>query len=126
MKKNSFLSVFYFVFIVMLLSNAVMAAEQKKKEDKSKPVTKTAETKEKKDSSKTETKTTESNYKELKVGEGAIYDGVIELDLSEVESMIALPMHPSLAMPINEFKKDPKKYLKEAEERRIWRRSNKR
>lgn len=56
-------------------------------------------------------------YKELKISEGAIYDGVIELDLAEVESMIALPMHPSLAMPINEFKKDPKKYLKEAEER---------
>ena len=59
----------------------------------------------------------EEDYKELKVSDGAIYDGAIELDLSEVESMIALPMHPSLAMPINEFKKDPKKYLKEAEER---------
>ena len=30
--------------------------------------------------------------------------------------MIALPMHPSLALPINTLKKDPKKYLKEAED----------
>ena len=59
----------------------------------------------------------EDAYEELKVTDGAIYDGVIELDLSEVESMMALPMHPSLAMPINEFKKDPKRYLKEAEDR---------
>ncbi len=57
------------------------------------------------------------DYKELKSKDGAIYDGMIALDLNEVESMIALPMHPSLAMPINEFKKDPRKYLKEAEDR---------
>ena len=31
--------------------------------------------------------------------------------------MIALPMHPSIAMPIRVFKQDPKRYLKEAEER---------
>ena len=68
MKKKSFLSVIYYVFFVILFSNAVMAAEQKKNEVKSKSDTKTAEITEKKDSSKSEVKTTESDYKELKVG----------------------------------------------------------
>ena len=31
--------------------------------------------------------------------------------------MIALPMHPSYALPIHELQKDPEKYLKEAEDR---------
>ena len=31
--------------------------------------------------------------------------------------MIALPMHPSFALPINELKKDPYRYLNEAQER---------
>ncbi len=57
------------------------------------------------------------DYHELKVEDGAYYDRYIDLDLSEVECMIALPMHPSYALPINELKKDPKKYLKEAQER---------
>ena len=34
-------------------------------------------------------------YKELKPADVAYYDGCIELDLSTVECMIALPMHPS-------------------------------
>lgn len=56
-------------------------------------------------------------YKELKIQEGAYYDACIEIDLSTIESMIALPMHPSYALPINELKKDPEKYLGEAEDR---------
>ena len=36
--------------------------------------------------------------------EGAYYDGVIEVDLSAVEPMIALPFHPSNAYTIREFK----------------------
>lgn len=55
-------------------------------------------------------------YRCLKVNDGTYYDRCIDLDLGEVECMIALPMHPSLALPINTFKKDPKKYLKEAED----------
>ncbi|MFR5731627.1 MAG: aconitase family protein [Clostridium sp.] len=35
---------------------------------------------------------------------GAYYDGLIEIDLSRVECMIALPFHPSNAVPIREFK----------------------
>ncbi|MBR2577678.1 MAG: hydratase, partial [Erysipelotrichaceae bacterium] len=57
------------------------------------------------------------DYHELKVEDGACYDGCIDLDLSEVESMIALPMHPSLAISINELKSDPEYYLKKAEEK---------
>ena len=57
------------------------------------------------------------DYKEMKVSDGAYYDKMIDLDLSEVECMIALPMHPSYALPINTLKKDPIRYLKEAQER---------
>ena len=56
-------------------------------------------------------------YKKLSIEEGAYYDRCILLDLGEIEPMIALPMHPSIAMPIREFIQDPKRYLKEAEER---------
>ena len=58
----------------------------------------------------------ENDYKELKVEDGTYYDRCIDLDLSEIECMIALPMHPSLALPINKLKENPEKYLKEAEE----------
>ena len=36
--------------------------------------------------------------------EGAYYDGVIQVDLSTIEPMIALPFHPSNAYSIKEFK----------------------
>ncbi len=42
-------------------------------------------------------------YKELSPREGAYYDAVIELDLSKVEPMIALPFHPSNTYSIREF-----------------------
>ena len=43
------------------------------------------------------------DYKELHPGNDAYYDKYIELDLSEIESMIALPFHPSNAWTIHEF-----------------------
>ncbi|MBQ3920988.1 MAG: hydratase, partial [Firmicutes bacterium] len=46
------------------------------------------------------------DYKELKPGEGAYYDSVVKIDLSKVESMIALPFHPSKAYTIHELQKD--------------------
>lgn len=58
----------------------------------------------------------EGAYKKLEPLGTAYYDGMIEIDLSEVEPMMALPFHPSNAVPISEFKKDPKKYLKAVEE----------
>ena len=39
------------------------------------------------------------------------YDSLIEIDLDTVECMMALPYHPSNALPIREFKADPAKYL---------------
>ncbi len=56
-------------------------------------------------------------YSELKVEEGATYSRAIEIDLSEIQSMIALPMHPSYAVAINELKENPVSILKEAQER---------
>ena len=43
-------------------------------------------------------------YKAQAPAEGAYYDGVIEVDLSAVEPMIALPFHPSNAYTIRDFK----------------------
>ena len=43
-------------------------------------------------------------YKAQAPAEGAHYDGVIEVDLSSIEPMIALPFHPSNAYTIKEFK----------------------
>ncbi|MGN0974680.1 MAG: hydratase, partial [Gemmiger sp.] len=50
-------------------------------------------------------------YKELKPADVAYYDGCIELDLSTVECMIALPMHPSYAYPIRELKANARDIL---------------
>ena len=56
-------------------------------------------------------------YKPLAPAEVAYYDGCIELDLSTVECMIALPMHPSYAYPIRELKANAKDILHEIETR---------
>lgn len=50
-------------------------------------------------------------YQRLQPGETAYYDHYIELKLDEIEPMIALPYHPSNAVPIRELKADPVKYL---------------
>ncbi len=44
------------------------------------------------------------SYKTIAPAEGAYYDGLVEIDLSTVRPMIALPFHPSNAYPIEEFK----------------------
>ena len=56
-------------------------------------------------------------YKPLAPADVAYYDGCIELDLSTVECMIALPMHPSYAYPIRELKANAKDILHEIETR---------
>jgi len=43
------------------------------------------------------------DYCPLKPGDGAYYDSVIEIDLDKMQSMIALPFHPSHAYTIHEF-----------------------
>lgn len=55
-------------------------------------------------------------YKHLQPEEGAYYDGAIELDLSQIESMIALPFHPSNAYTIHEFLENADELLAAVEE----------
>ena len=55
------------------------------------------------------------DYAPLHPQEGAVYDGLVEVDLSTVEPMIALPFHPSNAYPIREFRKHAKELLEKAE-----------
>ena len=43
------------------------------------------------------------DYKELKPGETAYYDGCVEIDLSEIRPMIAMPFHPSNTYTIDEL-----------------------
>lgn len=50
-------------------------------------------------------------YRELKPGEVAYYDRMIEIDLSTVEPMIALPFHPSNAYTIRELQENPYEIL---------------
>ena len=54
-------------------------------------------------------------YKEIKATEGAYYDSMIKIDLSKLESMIALPFHPSNAWTIREFLANAKEILAELE-----------
>ena len=56
------------------------------------------------------------DYRTLQPGEVAYYDGVIRIDLSRQESMIALPFHPSNAYTIHELQADPERILREVEE----------
>jgi len=53
----------------------------------------------------------EDGYKKLTPEDGAYYDGVIELDLSKIEPMIALPFHPSNVFTIKKFNKNAKDIL---------------
>ena len=55
-------------------------------------------------------------YKELKPNGIAYYDAMIEIDLSKMESMIALPFHPSNAYTIHEFVANADEILAKVEE----------
>ena len=55
-------------------------------------------------------------YQAQAPADGAWYDGVIEVDLSAVEPMIALPFHPSNAFTIKEFKANMADLLHQVEE----------
>ena len=56
-------------------------------------------------------------YKELNPDEVAYYDGMIEVDLSEIRPMIAMPFHPSNVYTIEEVNKNLKDVLHDVEER---------
>lgn len=55
------------------------------------------------------------DYKELKPAQVAWYDGCVEVDLSEVKPMIALPFHPSNGFTIDELYENLEDILRETE-----------
>ncbi len=57
----------------------------------------------------------EGDFKELHPADPAYYDGAVIIDLARVEPMIALPFHPSNALPIKEFIKNAGDVIAEAE-----------
>lgn len=54
-------------------------------------------------------------YAELKPGKVALYDGLVKVDLDKVESMIALPFHPSNAYTIKELNANLEEILEKTE-----------
>ncbi|WP_191016714.1 hydratase [Treponema zioleckii] len=58
-----------------------------------------------------------SAYKKLQPENGAYYDAAIEIDLSEIRPMIAMPFHPSCAYTIEEVNKNLMDILSETEKR---------
>ncbi|MCQ2498034.1 MAG: hydratase [Lachnospiraceae bacterium] len=61
--------------------------------------------------------TGEDSYKQLDPADITYYDGAIEIDLSEIRPMIAMPFHPSNTYTIEEVQKNLKDVLHDVEER---------
>ena len=59
----------------------------------------------------------EGDYTAMQPAEAACYDGRITIDLSAVEPMIALPFHPSNALPIRRFLSNPAPLLEDVAEK---------
>ncbi|MCR4671891.1 MAG: hydratase [Lachnospiraceae bacterium] len=59
----------------------------------------------------------EEAYRELNPAKVAYYDGMIRVDLSKVRPMIAMPFHPSKALPIEEVNRNLADVLAEVEAR---------
>lgn len=57
----------------------------------------------------------EEDYKELNPAQVAYYDGCVEIDLSEIKPMIALPFHPSNAYTIDELNENLTDILRQTE-----------
>ena len=58
-----------------------------------------------------------NDFKVMKPQKGAYYDAMIEVDLSKVEPMIALPFHPSNVYTIRELLENPYEILSECEKK---------
>ena len=56
-------------------------------------------------------------YRELKPADVAYYDGLVEVDLSKVKPMIAMPFHPSNTFTIEEVNANPGDILREVEKK---------
>ncbi len=57
------------------------------------------------------------DYLHLEPGEGAYYDGAVEVNLSEIRPMIAMPFHPSNVYPIHELKENLEDILADCEQK---------
>ncbi|MCR5092820.1 MAG: hydratase [Lachnospiraceae bacterium] len=57
------------------------------------------------------------DFKELRPGDVAYYDGLIKVDLSQIRPMIAMPFHPSNAYTIEEVNANLEDILAETEKR---------
>ncbi len=55
------------------------------------------------------------DYKKIDTEDGAYYDSMVSINLSEMESMIALPFHPSKAYTVHELQKEPERIFTEIE-----------
>ena len=56
------------------------------------------------------------DFRTLAPEEGALYDSMVKIHLDEMESMIALPFHPSKAFTVHELQKDPARIFREIQE----------
>ena len=59
------------------------------------------------------------DYKELKPGAVAYYDGVVRVDLSKIKPMIAMPFHPSNTYTIDEVNANLRDILHDVEQRAL-------
>ncbi len=59
------------------------------------------------------------DYRELKPGDVAYYDGMIEVDLSQIRPMIAMPFHPSNTYTIEELNENLDDILADVEKRAL-------
>jgi aconitate hydratase len=59
------------------------------------------------------------DYQKLEVEDGAVYDGLIEVDLSQIKPMIALPFHPSNVFEIDEFNANAGDILRSVEKNAV-------
>ncbi len=58
-------------------------------------------------------------YKELNPGEVAYYDGIVEVDLSSIKPMIAMPFHPSNTYTIDEVNENLEDILHDVEKKAL-------
>ena len=58
-------------------------------------------------------------YKELKPADVTYYDGVVEVDLSKIKPMIAMPFHPSNVYTIDEVNENPGDILRDVEKKAL-------
>ena len=60
-----------------------------------------------------------ADYKELTLSEAVYYDGLVEVDLSEIKPMIAMPFHPSNVYTIDELNANLYDILDEVEKKAL-------